>query len=146
MAYSGNATPAEADVEKSAASIVSNNNDDSNIHDTNSNEHDTSAHPDDAQEVITLQRVDPVMNKKMHLVNNVRSQTKHSCWRFLPIRIGPGWHRLDRLSLEIIRPGRIWVYLFVKLYNRTRRLTTEQLLSGRFTTLPAGHHLRPSCT
>ena len=85
MAYTGNTTPAEGDPEKCTASIASNINGDSDTHDTTSNEHDTSGRPDDAQEVITLQQVDPAMTRKMHLVNNVRIQAKSSCWRCLLI-------------------------------------------------------------
>ena len=61
MAYTENRSTLEVDPEKSALSTIS-----------NKNEQDRSDNPDDsAEEILVLQDLDPAMDKKMHLVNNV---------------------------------------------------------------------------
>lgn len=61
MAYTEGRSTREVDPEKSASSMTS-----------NKNEQNGSDGPDDlSQEILALQDMDPSMDKKMHLVNNV---------------------------------------------------------------------------
>jgi hypothetical protein len=63
------------------------------------------------QEILELQDLDPALNKKMHLVNNVSRTIKCFLMRiqFTDLCKGFGRDWLDTVSLEIIFSQWLWV-------------------------------------